>query len=86
MFYDARYLVDDYTLADAFRPQPGWGSKTSRVCADGWPEHTDEEVIDAARRSAPTGYWLQSIEAIGGEPHIRVLLAVPVPLRAKQAA
>ena len=86
MFYDARYLFDGYTFADAFRPRPGWGSKTSRVCADGWPAHTDDEVIDAARRGTPAGYWLQSIEAIEGEPHIRVVMFVPVPLNAKQAA
>ena len=86
MFYDARYLIDRYTLADALRPQPGWGSKTRRVCADGWPVHNDAEVIEAARAATPRGYWLQRVEAIGGEPHIRVVMALPVPVRSKQDA
>lgn len=79
--YYLRYLCDGYTLADAFRPQPGWGSKGYTVEADNLGEHTDEEVIRAAQETAPAGYWLQHIEAIGGEPNRRDVFKQGVPLR-----
>ena len=79
--YYLRYLCDGYTLADAFRPQPGWGAKGYTVEADKLGEHTDEDVIRAAQETAPPGYWLQHIEAIGGEPHRRDVFKKSAPLR-----
>ncbi len=69
--YVVRYLRDDYTLADAFRPDWSWGSKGYVVEAAKLGEHTDEDLIRIAHQTAPQGYWLQHIEAIGGEPHRR---------------
>lgn len=67
--YYLRYLCDGYTMADAFRPHPGWGSKGYTVEASQLGEHTDDDdIIRCARETAPPGYWLQHIEAIGGEP------------------
>ncbi len=77
--YRLRYLCDSYTLADAFRPQPGWGSRGYTVDAAALGEHTDADVVDAALQTAPQGYWLQRVEAIGGEPHIRTVWSKPVP-------
>lgn len=85
MLYDATYLVESYILADAFRPQPGWGKKVTRVHADDLPAHTDADIIEAAEQGAPPGYWLQRLEAHGGEPLHRVLLSRSVPLNYEQA-
>lgn len=79
-FYRMRYLRDSYTLADAFRPQPGWGSKVYTAEAAALGEHTDQDVIRAAQETAPPGYWLQHIEAIGGHPHRRDVFKKSVPL------
>ena len=79
--YYLRYLCDDYTLADAFRPQPGWGAKGYTVEATSLGEHTDQDIIRCAQETAPPGYWLQHIEAIGGEPHRRDVFKIAVPLR-----
>ncbi len=80
MHCHATYLRDDYILADAFRPQPGWGSLVTRADASDWPAHTDAEVIAAAKRGTPPGYWLQRIDAYGGAPHHREVLVRSVPL------
>lgn len=77
--YRLRYLCDGYTVADAFRPVPGWGAKAYTVQADALGEHTDADVIQAARETAPRGYWLQHVEAIGGEPHRRDVFKQAVP-------
>ena len=79
--YYLRYLCDGYTLADALRPHPGWGSKGYTVEAALLGEHGDEDVIRAAQEMAPPGYWLQHVEAIGGEPHRRDVFKQAVPLR-----
>lgn len=77
--YRLRYLIDSYIVADAFRPQPGWGSKVYTADANRLGEHTDEDLIRVAQETAPPGYWLQSVEAIGGKPHIRVVWGKSVP-------
>lgn len=85
MFYDATYLADCYILADAFRPQPGWGKRVTRVQADALPPHTDADIVEAAELGASPGYWLQRLEACGGEPHHRVVMSKSVPLNYEQA-
>lgn len=78
--YSLRYLCNGYTLADAFRPQLGWGAKGYTVEASALDEHTDADVIQAAQETAPNGYWLHHIEAIGGDPHVRDVYSKSVPL------
>ena len=78
--YYLRYLCDGYILADAFRPQPGWGSKGYFVEAAALGEHTDADIIRCAAETAPPGYWLQHIEAIGGDPWRRDVFMKSVPL------
>jgi hypothetical protein len=79
MRYYLRYLCDGYILADAFRPIPHWGAKRYTVEAAPLGEHTDADIIKAAQDTAPDGYWLQHIEAIGGEPHVRDVFKKAVP-------
>jgi hypothetical protein len=75
--YVLRYLVDGYRLADAFRPNPKWGSTTYTVKASGLPPHDDADVVKSAQEAAPPGHWLQRVTAIGsGE---RELFCKPVP-------
>ena len=77
MKYRLTYCRDDYTLADAFRPNPRWGKKI--YSADLECAMTDDELIGGAKDTAPEGYWLQCLEAIGGEPHVRVVYQKSVP-------
>ena len=78
--YRMRYLCNGYILADAFRPHPGWGSKGYTVDAARLGEHTDDDLIRVAQETAPPGFWLHHIEAIGGEPHVRQVFKKGVPL------
>lgn len=58
-YYEAEYHRTDWTLADAFRTQPGWGMKTRLVPADTLPPgHTDAQLIEAAQSAAPEGFRL----------------------------
>ena len=79
IFYRLRYLRDGYILADAFRPYPHGLEQRFTVDAAALPPHTDDDIIQTAAESAPKGYWLQRIEAIGGDPHIRQVFAKAVP-------
>lgn len=85
MHYYVTYLADCYILADAFRPEPGWGSRVMRVDAATLPPHTEEEIIQAAQVGTPDGYWLQKVEAVGPGTR-RGMLSVPVPVNHQQAA
>jgi hypothetical protein len=49
------------------------------VQADALGDHTDADVIRAAQETAPVGYWLQHVEAIGGDPHRRDVFKKAVP-------
>lgn len=77
--YVVHYVRDDYVVADAFRPDWSWGKKGYVVKVADLGEHTDDDVIRAAQQTAPQGYWLQWIEAIGGEPHRRDVFKKAVP-------
>lgn len=77
--YCLRYLCDGYIMADALRPTPGWGSKGYTVDAAQLGEHTDEDLIRCAKETAPPGYWLQHIEAIGGDPRVRDVFKKAAP-------
>lgn len=76
--YRLRYLRNGYTIADALRPQPDWGAKRYTVEAEPLGDHTDQDLIKVAHETAPEGYWLHLIEAIGGEPHVRQVYKRPV--------
>ena len=57
-FYETVYHCNDWTLADAFRPQPGWGSRVFTVPAsvlEGWD---DARLIAGAKEAAPEGHRL----------------------------
>lgn len=82
--YRMRYLRDGYILADAFRPHPGWGCKGYTVDAARLGEHTDDDLIRVAQETAPPGFWLHHIEAIGGEPHVRQVFKKGVPLSSRE--
>lgn len=84
MRYYLRYLRDGYILADAFRPALGWGARGYSVDATTLPPHTDADIIKHAHDSAPPGYWLHHIEAVGGEPHRRDVFKKDVPVRYEQ--
>lgn len=73
MFYEIMYLKDGYQLSDVFRPNARWGKRVFRVQAAALPDHTDQEIVHAARVDAPVGYWLHEVVAFGGEPHERKL-------------
>lgn len=77
------YCRDGYTLADAFRPQPSWGKRSFSADIDA--NTPDAEIIKEADKLSPQGYWLQRIEVIGGDPHVRVAFAKPVPFTTKKA-
>lgn len=76
------YCCDGYTLADVFRPQPSWGKRS--FSADIGANTPDDELIKVAGKLAPQGYWLQLIEVIGGDPHVRVAFAKPIPFSAQK--
>lgn len=79
MLYEMTYLRDGYTLADAVRPDPRWGKRIFRCEVD--QPHPDTEIVQAARDTAPAGYWLHRVHAYGGDPHERVLYMRGVGLR-----
>jgi len=78
MHYRLTYLCNGYTLADAFRPDHRWGKRIFNLgpfdCS-----FADDEVIDYAKKTPPANHYLNCIEAIGGEPHVRVIFTKLVP-------
>jgi hypothetical protein len=62
------YRREGYALADAFRPQPGWGIERHTAEGDRIPPGTtDAELIGAARANTPEGYRLGRVyERIDG--------------------
>lgn len=86
MIYETTYLINRYQLADVFRPDPLWGKRIFRVAASDLPDHTDSEIVDAARAGTPVGYRLHRVAAIGGDPHRRDVYFVPlVPPKRSEA-
>jgi hypothetical protein len=83
-FYETIYHREDWRLADAFKPQPGWGTRKFTVKAEDLGEHTEQELVDAARLHAPTGHRLTSVTLypIEGEP--RVIWSTPPDPRMKR--
>jgi len=63
--YQIRYRRKDYILADAFRPQPGWGYKGYTVDSDKLECDDIQSIYDAAIKSPPNDdYGLFSVRAL----------------------
>lgn len=60
-FYETIYHRNDWRLADAFRPQPGWGRRRFTVPAAALEGLTEADLIAGAQASAPEGYRLTSL-------------------------
>ena len=58
------YRIKGYTLADAFRPQPGWGYRVFYADSDKLGTDDIEAVKEAAIATAPDGYDFHRIEAL----------------------
>lgn len=85
-FYETTYHCDGWRLADAFRPQPGWGTRTFRVNVADCGEHTEQQLLEAARQGAPDRHHLTSVklyaEAAGDD---RVIWSTPPDPRWRRA-
>lgn len=60
-FYEMIYHVEGFTLADAFRPQPGWGTRRFTAKVANLGEHTLEGLVAAAQQQAPARYRLTGV-------------------------
>lgn len=60
-FYRTVYHRNDWTLADAFRPQPGWGSRAFTVPAHVLEGVSNDVLIRGAKEAAPEGHRLTSL-------------------------
>jgi hypothetical protein len=68
----ALYRVLNYTLADAFRLQPGWGTQRHTAEGEKIPDGTsDALLVQAARQNTPAGYRLGSVtERVDGRERV----------------
>lgn len=61
-FYETVYHRKDWTLADAFRPIPGWGMRRFTCPVGALPSSlTDDELVQLTKEAAPEGYRLTSL-------------------------
>ena len=84
-FYETVYHRNDWTLADAFRPQPGWGSKTFTVPVAALGDMSEASLIAAAKDAAPSNHRLTKISLypLGGDEQI-IWSAPPDPRFSKK--
>lgn len=84
----ARFVRQDYTLADAFRPHPGWGTQQFTCPDDKAVGVSDADLIAGARANKPNGYRLQSVierktgvqdRVLWCEPASRMFRPMPQP-------
>lgn len=61
-FYRTIYHREDYTLADAMRPDPNWGRRRFTVPAAAVADFTEAEMVRGAQEAAPAGYRLTRLE------------------------
>lgn len=92
-FYRTIYHRNDWTLADAFRPQPGWGSRTFTAPVAALEGMSEARLIGAAREAAPEGYRLTSLSVFPVDGDERVIWSTspdprfrPSPAPAKENA
>lgn len=71
-FYRTVYHRNDWTLADAFRPQPGWGSRAFTAPVAALEGMSETALIGAAKETAPEGYRLTSLSLfpVDGDEHV----------------
>jgi len=74
-FYEMVYHRKDFTLADALRPQPGWGRRRFTVSASLLGDHTEQEALAAANEpdSVPPGYRLTRLALFPADGPERVI-------------
>ena len=80
-FYETVYHRDDWTLADAFRPQPGWGSRVFATPGTAFGEHTQKELIEGAKASAPPQHRLTRLSIYPLEGPERIIWSTPPDAR-----
>lgn len=83
-FYETICHVEGWTLADAFRPQPGWGRRTFRVNVADLGEHTEQELVEAAREHAPERHRLTRVTLYAADGADRVIWSTPPDPRARK--
>lgn len=76
-FYETVYHCNDWTLADAFRPQPGWGCRRFTVSTSGLEGVSESNLIAAAQEAAPEGYRLTSLSIYPAHGPERVIWSTP---------
>lgn len=83
-FYEVVYHRNDWTLADAFRPQPGWGCRRYVTPASALGQSTsfsDEALIEGANGVAPEGYRLTKLSICSDADSSRVIWSTPADKR-----
>jgi hypothetical protein len=85
-FYRTVYHRDDWTLADAFRPQPGWGSRAFTASVADLGDMSEAALIAAAREAAPEGHRLTSVSLYPADGPERVIWSTAPDLRLRAAA
>ncbi|MDP9992033.1 hypothetical protein J2W28_001061 [Variovorax boronicumulans] len=80
-FYTTVYHRIDWRLADAFRPQPGWGSRvfTAPVAALGGM--SESALLQAAHQIAPEGHRLTSLSIHPADGADRIIWSTPPDAR-----
>lgn len=82
-FYEMVYHCEGWTLADAFRPQPGWGTRRFTVKLADLGEHTEREIVGVARQHTPERYRLTSVVLHPEQGEQRVIWSTPPDPRFK---
>lgn len=84
-FYEMIYHAEGWTLADAFRPQPGWGTRRFTVPLAKLGEHDEADIVEAAgdTKHAPPRYRLTSVTLYPAEGEPRVIWSTPADPRIK---
>lgn len=74
-FYRTVSHRNDYTLADAMRPDPNWGRRRFTVPAAAVAHLSEAEMVQGAQEAAPSGYRLTRLEYYPAEGPERVIWA-----------
>ena len=80
-FYETIYHRKDWVLADAFKPQPGWGRRKFTCPVASLGEHTEDQMLATAHESAPNGYRLTMLAIYPEEGPERVIWSTPADQR-----
>lgn len=80
-FYEIVYHRNDWQLADAFKPQPGWGRRRFTTAVAAMGDCSEQEVLDQAHKSAPVGHRLTSLSVYPTDGAERVIWSTPADKR-----